>query len=646
MPEPEKHDLLSLFKEAADLHRGGRLAEAERLYLRLLGAAPGHYDTLQMLGFLRYEQGRLPEALSLLGAAVKVNSGSAAAHMNYAVVLDAQRRREEALAHYDQALRIKPDYAEAHFNRGIALLHLKRPAEALASFEALLSLNPRDVEALKQRGNALRSLSRPAEAVSSYEQALAVEPRDADALNARGNALRELDLSAQALESYDRALALAPDQFEVLNNRGSVLRSLQRPSEALADFDKAIAIREQDAGAHYNRGNALVDLKRAAEALASYDRALALQPRHVEALLGRAGVLCGLWRPAEALAAYDRVLALEPGRAKAWLGRADLLCDPKASGLRKHRSWGEILAGYDKALALEPDCVQALMGRGYVLNHKLGRHQDALAVYDRVLALEPNRAGAWLGRGEALERLRRPQEAIEAYRQALANGGDPDIVQVALATLGAAAAPRTLPKDFITRMFDDYADHFEDHLVSRLQYRVPEKIFEAVQRVGAAGNLDILDLGCGTGLVGALFRPLARRLVGVDISSVMIEVAGRRKVYDDLVCGELIEFLPTQPEAFDLVVATDVFIYVGDLAEVFRGVRKALREGGLFGFSTESCEEGDFALPPTRRYVHSRSYIERLGRECGFAQQLVERIVIREQDGDDAMGDLVILRCV
>jgi len=646
MPESEMQDVLALFREAVELKRSGRLAEAEHLFLRLLAAEPRHFDTLQILGFLRYEQGRLPEALSLLGAAVKVNSGSATTHMNYAVVLDSLRRREEALAHYERALRIKPDYAEAHFNRGIALLHLKRPAEALASFDFVLSLSPRDVEALKQRGNALRSLSRPAEAVASYEQALAIEPRDADALNARGNALRELDLPAQALESYGAALALKPDQFEALNNRGSVLRSLKRPAEALADFDKAIAIRAQDPGAHYNRGNALVDLERPAEALASYEAALALQPGHIEALLGRAGVLRELKRPAQALAAYDRVLELEPGRAKAWLGRADLLRHPMASELRKHRSWNDILTGYDKALVLEPDCVEALLGRGHILNHKLNRPQDALAAYERVLALDPDRPDAWLSRGDALEKLKRPAEATEAYRQALATGAANEIVQFALGALGAGPAPAAPPKDFIGRLFDDYAGHFDDHLVGRLKYGVPEKLFERMGRLAPVGHLDILDLGCGTGLVGVRFRPLARRLVGVDISSEMIEVAGRRKVYDDLVCGELTEFLPTERGAFDLVVAADVFVYIGDLSEVFRGVRNALREGGLFGFSTEACEEGDFALSTTRRYSHSPGYLQRLARDCGFRLRLIERIVIRQQGGVDVMGDLVILGCV
>jgi predicted TPR repeat methyltransferase len=371
-----------------------------------------------------------------------------------------------------------------------------------------------------------------------------------------------------------------------------------------------------------------------------------LQPGHVEALLGRAGVLCELKRLAQALAAYDRVLALDPRNVKAWLARADLLSHAMASDLRKHRSWGDILSGYDRALALEPDCVEALLGRGYILNHQLNRHQDALAAYERALALDPDRSGAWLSRGEALEKLKRPAEAIESYRQALAKGADNEIVQFALAVLGAVAAPAAPPKDFVVRLFDDYAGHFEDHLVGRLKYGVPEKLFGAMAALVPAGDIDILDLGCGTGLVGARFRPLARKLVGVDISSEMIEVAGRRKVYDDVVCGELIEFLSTQTGAFDLVLAADVFIYIGDLAEVFRGVRKALRAGGLFGFSTEACADGDFALSATRRYSHSRSYLERLARDCGFAPELIEHIVVRQQDGVDVMGDLVILRCV
>src|ERR1700682_2019977 len=162
------HDLSQVFDQAADLYQRGDLAAAEGLFLQVLGAQPDHFDGLQMLGFLRCQQGRFLEALSSIGAALKTNPNSPTALLNYAVVLDALQRRAEALAIYDKALAIKPDYVQALFNRGIALRDLKRPAEALASFDKMLAIQPDDADALNHRGNALRSLHRPAAAIASY----------------------------------------------------------------------------------------------------------------------------------------------------------------------------------------------------------------------------------------------------------------------------------------------------------------------------------------------------------------------------------------------------------------------------------------------------------------------------------------------
>jgi predicted TPR repeat methyltransferase len=159
-----------------------------------------------------------------------------------------------------------------------------------------------------------------------------------------------------------------------------------------------------------------------------------------------------------------------------------------------------------------------------------------------------------------------------------------------------------------------------------------------------SGNLDILDLGCGTGLVGSRFRPLARTLTGIDISSNMIEIARQRQIYDHLVCSELIAFLQTQAGNFDLAVAGDVFVYIGDLSAVFGGVRDALRDGGVLGFSVEASEAEDFVLRPTRRYAHSETYLRKLAAGHGFALEAIEPHVIRQQGGKDVPGYLATLR--
>jgi len=183
------------------------------------------------------------------------------------------------------------------------------------------------------------------------------------------------------------------------------------------------------------------------------------------------------------------------------------------------------------------------------------------------------------------------------------------------------------------------------NLVSGLKYQTPALLFDAIAPFVPAGKLDILDLGCGTGLFGPQLRPLARTLTGIDLSSNMLKKAEQRQLYDQLICGDIAEFLEAQSQAFDLAVAADVFVYIGDLSRVFRGVRGALRDGGLFGFSVESTDEADFVLRTTLRYAHSVPYLEKLARDHRFVLERVEARVIRQEHEVDVNGYLAVMRC-
>jgi predicted O-linked N-acetylglucosamine transferase (SPINDLY family) len=404
-------DLNRTFDRAAELQQKGDLAAAEVLYSELLKAQPDHFDGLRMFGYLRYQQGRLEEALSLMGSALKARPKLPMALLNYAVALDALRRFEEALSYYDRALALEPDYAEALYNRGIVLGNLRRPAEALASFDKLLAITPQDADALSHRGNALRSLKRPAEAAASYERALALRPRDPDLHNGLGNALRDLGRPAQALASYERALALKPAHVEALNNQGGALSQLGRTTEALASYDRVMALRPDDARVLYNRGNALQDLGRLEEALASYERALAIKSDYAEALNNRGNALQGLKREAEALASYEQALAIRPDYAEALNNRGNVM-----QGLKRST---EALASYERALAIKPDYAEAHFNRGNVLRD-LNRSEEAIAGYDKALEIKADYVEALHNRGNAFQELNQLAQAMESFDRALA----------------------------------------------------------------------------------------------------------------------------------------------------------------------------------------------------------------------------------
>jgi predicted O-linked N-acetylglucosamine transferase (SPINDLY family) len=229
----------SLTEQALTLHRQGRLAEAEALYLQALAVDARDVTARQFLGVARAQSGRNAEALADLDAALSLKPGDADIALNRANVLKALGRYQEALAGFDAAIAARPGFAQAHNNRGSLLQDLKRPAEAVAAYDAALKIEPRFSAALNNRGSAMMDLGRHVDALNCFDRALALAPRDAQLHNNRGNALLCLLRHDEAVAAYDRALAINPDYPQAFSNRGAALQELKRHDEALDSFEKA-----------------------------------------------------------------------------------------------------------------------------------------------------------------------------------------------------------------------------------------------------------------------------------------------------------------------------------------------------------------------------------------------------------------------
>ena len=313
------------------------------------------------------------------------------------------------------------------------------------------------------------------------------------------------------------------------------------------------------------------------------------------------------------------------------------------NALRLLERHAEAIASYERAIALKSNHWRA-HNNGANCLADLHRHAEAVASYDRAIAIEPAWADTWHNRGKALVELKRFEEAIESFRRALAHGGDAGRLEFELAALRAAPAPVAAPEGFITSLFDRYADTFDKHLVGQLGYRTPGATVDAVRRMTTATELDVLDLGCGTGLCGPLLKPFARTLVGVDLSKKMLDKARQLNTYDELVNANVTNFLLTKVSAFDLVIATDLFIYIGDLTSIFAGAARALRVGGHFAFSVEHSNGADFVLQASRRYAQSEHYLRRLADAYGFAVKSIEPCFIRKDGDADISGMIAVMQ--
>jgi predicted TPR repeat methyltransferase len=189
-----------------------------------------------------------------------------------------------------------------------------------------------------------------------------------------------------------------------------------------------------------------------------------------------------------------------------------------------------------------------------------------------------------------------------------------------------------------------------------LGYRAPQILFDAVMQSEALPRkegLDVLDIGCGTGLCGSLLRPAARRLVGVDLSSGMLSRAAIRAVYDQLNCGELTRWLSERSERFDVAVAADVLCYFGDLSAAFGNLRTVLRPGGLFACTLEkspddkaetSGSRAPFVLCPHGRYQHDGDYVGTTLKNAGLEVVSMTTGILRYERRDPVIGLVAVAR--
>ena len=205
------------------------------------------------------------------------------------------------------------------------------------------------------------------------------------------------------------------------------------------------------------------------------------------------------------------------------------------------------------------------------------------------------------------------------------------------------ALPDRAPPAYVATLFDQHAEDFDDILVARLGYDVPAL---ARKLVGphAAGPLRILDLGCGTGLAGVAFADIAGEIVGVDLAEGMLSMADDRGVYDDLYVGDAVAFMAEWDEApFDLIVAADVWPYLGDLAPFAAAAASALVPGGLLVASSERGLS-QFGATKTQRFAHATDYLGTVLENAGFTIAAVEPITVRLEEGEPVAGDLVLAR--
>jgi predicted TPR repeat methyltransferase len=275
----------------------------------------------------------------------------------------------------------------------------------------------------------------------------------------------------------------------------------------------------------------------------------------------------------------------------------------------------------------------------------------AAELAEQALELAPGFAPlhALLGRAQlALGDRKGAKRALE--RALTIEPDDPLGARLDLARLGALDPDEAMTPGYVRALFDSYADGFEAHLTGALAYRGPEILRDAILRACAETNLPTrfrraLDLGCGTGLMARALHGLCDEILGVDLSLAMIGQARATGLYARIEAGDLLAFLSLEPEAgADLVVAADVFVYLGRLDEVFQACVRALEPGGLLAFTVQDSGGPDMALGEDARFAHSEGYLRDVAEKSGLTVVLLEQASTRRDRGEPVPGLVAVMR--
>jgi predicted TPR repeat methyltransferase len=272
-----------------------------------------------------------------------------------------------------------------------------------------------------------------------------------------------------------------------------------------------------------------------------------------------------------------------------------------------------------------------------------GRPAEAAELIEQALERVPDWAEGWMALSQAREAAGDAAGAAAALERARAS--DPfDRLGAALhlARLGAAAAPEAPPAAYVRDLFDAYADDFETALVGKLGYDGPRRIVAALEEAAPGRRFTHgIDLGCGTGLMAAALAGRVARLDGVDLSAAMVARARAKNLYAELRVGEIVADLAAGGATYDLILAADVFCYLGDLEPVLTAARARATAGAVLGFSVERGASG-IALADSLRYAHGADYLTDTLVAAGWRDARFTPATLRHDRGQALAGLFVI----
>ena len=406
---------------------------------------------------------------------------------------------------------------------------------------------------------------------------------------------------AEAERLYLQIHQLLPENINVLANLSIVCRDRGKLAAAEGYCRQAIALAPNDPAQYLNLGVVLEAGEDLSAAQRAYEKALDIEPNHPKALNNLGKLL-------------HQLGFLEQG-----------------------------LALVEQAVRLLPDYPLALNNLGVMYSER-GDLQQATYCLERSVALDPNNINGLYNLAGVYNAENNYDRARTILRQLLERDPGHQAAGHMLAALSGTPTT-TAPRQYVEEIFDKYAGRFDVHLQGTLGYTVPATLALMLQETlpQTPPFAAALDLGCGTGLSGASFKEMSEYLVGVDISGQMLAKAQEKGIYHRLEKEEILTFLQGKGERFDLFIAADVLVYLGDPQPFFSAIAGRSTESAIIACSIEqTLKDKDFILLPSGRYAHNSPRLQAAAAAAGFVVLKHQAHNIRKENGQWLPGDLFL----
>ena len=420
-----------------------------------------------------------------------------------------------------------------------------------------------------------------------------------------------------------------------LNNRGNTLLRLDRVTEALIDFDLAIVIEPFNPEYLSNRSNAHFKFGNIDLAFRDLDQAISLDSKCINSYVNRSNIYYEINKFDAAMLDIQTAIALDSSNAHFYFNQGNIYTKQSESE--------KAIVSFQKACELDGTFIQAFLNLCFMLTDKQ-RYEEAINLMNRCLYKNPLNTDVMLAIGNIHLQSGDLEQAKLIFSSANKTLPSDLYIEYCLSAASGEFTPHISPLNFIVDLFNEYSSTYNEQMQNFLEYKSPANLFAQILRHQPHGFNQILDLGCGTGLVGKEFKAYSQSIDGVDISRNMLKEASHTKLYRSLYLDEMKNYLEHTEILYDLVVCADTLVYFGSLDELFLSIHKVISTHGYFSFTVENTEKEHYFLKSTKRFGHAISYLIELSEKMNFDILEFQKSVIRKEKSNVIYGYNVLMQ--